>query len=100
MAAPEWLPCATVDDEADGRLVHLHGLNLARAWNLANLADALPDGDLRSPALRAAADRHLALGIAAAVSGAHYAGSHWLPSFAVYALTRPAAAQFQVGRNA
>ncbi|HVY63993.1 MAG TPA: DUF2891 family protein, partial [Gammaproteobacteria bacterium] len=54
--APDWLPCAEVRDETDGKEVHLHGLNLSRAWNLANLADALPAGDPRAPALRAAAE--------------------------------------------
>jgi hypothetical protein len=89
--SPERLPCAGVADEADGKLVHLHGLNLSRAWNLAGIADALPAGDRRIGALRAAAERHLAAGAAAALAGADYAGTHWLPSFAVYALTRAAA---------
>ena len=32
-----WLPCGEVADETDGKSVHLHGLNLSRAWNLAIL---------------------------------------------------------------
>ncbi len=86
-AADDWLPCAEVADETDGRAVHLHGLNLSRAWNLANMAAALPAGDPRGDALRAAADRHRAAGLRAALATHHYAGDHWLPSFAVYLAT-------------
>ncbi len=83
----DWLPCADVTDETDGRAVHLHGLNLSRAWNLANIAAALPAGDARVPALCAAADRHRAAGLRATLATRHYAGDHWLPSFAVYLAT-------------
>ena len=83
----DWLPCADVADEADGRAVHLHGLNLSRAWNLANIAAALPAADPRTPALRAAAGRHGAAGLRATLATRHYAGDHWLPSFAVYLAT-------------
>jgi hypothetical protein len=85
--AGDWLPCAEVHDETDGKAVHLHGLNLSRAWNLANIAAALPAGDPRAAALRAAADRHRETGLRAALATRHYAGDHWLPSFAVYLLT-------------
>jgi hypothetical protein len=88
--SPDRLPCADVADESDGKLVHLHGLNLSRAWNLANVAGALPDDDPRRAALHAAAARHLAAGTEAALAADDYAGRHWLPSFAVYALTQPA----------
>ncbi len=86
-AAHDWLPCAHVADETDGRAVHLHGLNLSRAWNLANIAAALPAGDPRSLALRAAADRHREAGLRATFGMRHYAGNHWLPSFAGYLIT-------------
>jgi len=82
----DWLPVATVSDETDGRAVHLHGLNLSRAWNLENIAAALPAGDARIGALRAAADRHREAGVAATLATTHYAGDHWLPTFAVYLL--------------
>jgi hypothetical protein len=90
-AADDWLSCAEVADETDGRAVHLHGLNLSRAWNLANVAAALPIGDPRTHALRAAADRHRAAGLRATLATRHYAGDHWLPSFAVYLTTEPSA---------
>ena len=86
-AAGDWLPCAAVSDETDGRSVHLHGLNLSRAWNLANIAAALPAGDPRAEALREAAARHRDAGLRATLATRHYAGDHWLSSFAVYLLT-------------
>jgi hypothetical protein len=82
-----WLPCGAVVDEADGKWVHLHGLNLSRAWNLENIAASLPRGDARSAALKAAAERHRDAGLRATLQTQHYAGDHWLPSFAVYLLT-------------
>jgi hypothetical protein len=82
---PAWLRCAEVSDESDGRLVHLHGLNLSRAWNLAALLCRLPADDPRRPALDAARHAHLAAGMKAALAASHYAGSHWLPTFAVLA---------------
>ena len=90
-ATDDWLPCAEVADETDGRAVHLHGLNLSRAWNLANVAAALPPDDPRGAALRAAADRHRTAGLAATFATTHYAGDHWLPSFAGYLLTQRSA---------
>jgi hypothetical protein len=86
-ARDEWLPCGEVADETDGKWVHLHGLNLSRAWNLEHIASALPHGDARVAALRAAAARHRETGLRATLAARHYAGDHWLPSFAVYLLT-------------
>ncbi len=86
-SASRWLPCGVVSDERDGKLVHLHGLNLSRAWNLENIAAALPAADPRSAVLRAAARRHARTGLAATLAARDYAGDHWLPSFAVYSLT-------------
>jgi hypothetical protein len=84
---PAWLSCAQVTDERDGRLVHLHGLNLSRAWNLRGIAARLPAGDPRAPALNAAANRHIDAGLPPALAAEHYAGSHWLPTFAVLAVS-------------
>lgn len=83
----DWLETGIVNDPSDGKLVHLDGVNLSRAWNLRNIAQALPDSDTRIPALLAAADIHALAGIAS-VSAAHYEGSHWLASFATYLVTR------------
>ncbi len=83
----DWLLPAVVTDPSDGRLAHLDGLNLSRAWMLEGLAQALPDGDPRAGSLAAAAARHREVGLAA-VTGAHYAGGHWLGTFAMYLVTR------------
>jgi hypothetical protein len=48
---------------------------------------ALPDGDPRRTALRAAAKLHRESGLAA-VTGEFYEGGHWLGSFAVYLVTQ------------
>lgn len=81
-----WLEPAVVTDPTDGKLAHLDGLNLSRAWMLEGIAAGLPPGDGRRPALRRAARRHREAGLAA-VTGEHYAGGHWLASFATYLVT-------------
>ena len=81
-----WLEPAVVSDASDGKLVHLDGLNLSRAWMLEGIAEALPVGDLRRGALRAAARQHREAGLVA-VAGEHYEGGHWLGSFAMYLVT-------------
>ncbi len=82
-----WLPIGVVTDKTDGKLAHLDGLNLSRAWMLEGIAAGLPPGDPRRRALLAAARTHAASGLAA-VTGEHYAGGHWLGSFATYLTTR------------
>ena len=82
----DWLAPGIVDDPSDGKLVHLDGVNSSRAWNLYNIARALPKGDAREGALVAAAKIHADTGVAA-VSAEHYSGSHWLASFATYLMT-------------
>jgi hypothetical protein len=81
-----WLQPAVVTDPADGKLAHMDGLNLSRAWMLEGIAGGLPAGDPRIASLRAAAAAHRASGLAA-VTGEHYEGGHWLGSFAVYLVT-------------
>ncbi len=91
-----WLPPGVVTDRADPKLAHIDGLNLSRAWMLENVAAALPAGDPRVAALRAASARHREAGLAG-VTGQYYEGGHWLGTFAVYLVTRgwqpPAAAR-------
>ena len=82
-----WLPVGVVTDRTDGKLAHLDGLNLSRAWMLEGIATGLPPDDPRRRALIAAARTHAASGLAA-VTGEHYAGGHWLGSFATYLATR------------
>lgn len=81
-----WLPVAVVSDRADGKLAHLDGLNLSRAWMLEGIAAGLPGGDPRLRSLRATAALHRSAGLSA-VTGEHYEGGHWLGSFAVYLVT-------------
>lgn len=82
-----WLPIGVVTDKTDGKLAHLDGLNLSRAWMLEGIAAGLPDGDLRRRSLLAAARAHATSGLDA-VTGEHYEGGHWLGSFATYLTTR------------
>ena len=83
----DWLVPGIVLDPEDGKLVHLDGVNLSRAWGLEGIAAALPAGDVRRAALLASAKMHKETGVAA-VSAEHYSGSHWLASFATYLTTQ------------
>ena len=82
-----WLSPAVVTDPTDGKLAHLDGLNLSRAWMLDGIASALPARDPRRAALLASRDAHAGSGVAS-VTGQHYEGGHWLGSFATYLVTR------------
>jgi hypothetical protein len=73
---------ATVSDRSDGKIAHLDGCNLSRAWCWRSIAGALPP-DLAATA-RAVADRHLAASLPH-VAG-DYMGEHWLATFATLAL--------------
>ena len=74
---------AVVTDRTDGKIVHLDGLNLSRAWCWRELALTL-EGEARRAAEDAARD-HLAASLPH-VAG-DYMGEHWLASFALLALT-------------
>jgi hypothetical protein len=78
-----WLEPAVVSDRSDPKLAHTDGLNLSRAWMLEGIADGLPAGDRRVPALLAAGQMHRDAALPA-VTGEHYEGGHWLAAFAVY----------------
>jgi hypothetical protein len=81
-----WITPAVSTDPSDGKLAHLDGLNLSRAWMLEGIAAGLPENDSRLPSLRAAATAHRESGLDA-VTGKHYEGGHWLGSFATYLVT-------------
>lgn len=70
-------------DRSDGRLAHLDGLNLSRAWMLGDIAKALPEGDERRSEFFDSAALHRTAGLEG-VSSTYYAGSHWLGTFAAY----------------
>jgi hypothetical protein len=80
---------ATVTDRNDPQLVHLDGLNLSRAWCMQGVAAALPADDPARKALLEAAVNHANAALEHVASG-DYAGEHWLASFAIYLLSRPA----------
>ncbi|RAV29291.1 DUF2891 domain-containing protein [Sinomicrobium soli] len=70
-----------VSDRTDGKLVHLDGVNFSRAWCLYAIARDFPEyGHLRK-----IANAHIAYSLPHIVDG-NYEGTHWLGSFAVYAL--------------
>ncbi len=73
---------AIVSDRSDGKIAHLDGLNLSRAWCWRSLAPAL-DGKAHAAAL-AAAERHLEASLPH-VAG-DYMGEHWLATYALLAL--------------
>jgi hypothetical protein len=50
---------ATVADRSDGKIAHLDGLNLTRAWCWRSLAADLPQQDERRAIMESAADAHL-----------------------------------------
>ena len=75
-------------DPSDGKLSHLIGLNLDRARCLKRLADILGPEHPVTPRLRNLARSHRAAGLPGVCSG-HWAGDHWLATFAVRLLTRP-----------
>ncbi|MCL6741017.1 DUF2891 domain-containing protein [Sphingomonas sp. RB56-2] len=73
---------ATVSDRSDGKIAHLDGLNLSRAWCWRSIAPLLPAGE--KAIAEAAATKHLDAALPH-VAG-DYMGEHWLASFALLAL--------------
>jgi hypothetical protein len=75
-----------VSDRSDGKIAHLDGLNLSRAWCLRAIAGMLDDAAARTPLLQMA-DQHLEAALPH-VAG-DYMGEHWLASVALLALIAP-----------
>jgi Protein of unknown function (DUF2891) len=75
---------AHVSDRRDGKIAHLDGLNLTRAWCWRSIAQALPPADPRVAVARQTAGLHLAASLPH-VTG-DYMGEHWLASFGALAL--------------
>lgn len=59
---------------------------MSRAASLVHIAEALPAGDARIPALTATAERH-ALVALPSVTGDDYMVEHWLAAYAVLLLS-------------
>ena len=71
----------------DGKLYHLAGLNLSRAWMLDGIVSRLPSADARRKPLAALSARLRQTGLDS-IRSEHYEGGHWLGSFAVYLVSR------------
>ena len=81
-APPSLFAPAFVSDRSDGKIAHLDGLNLSRAWCWRAIADAVqPD---LAELFRHTAAEHLAASLPY-VAG-DYMGEHWLATFALLAL--------------
>jgi hypothetical protein len=78
LLTPAW-----VSDRSDGRIAHLDGLNLSRAWAMRAIAPAV--GGAAGQVLATASKDHLAIALDQ-VAG-DYMGEHWLASFALLAIT-------------
>jgi hypothetical protein len=75
---------AIVSDRSDGKIAHLDGLNLSRAWCWRAIADALGPGHPVSHRAAQTAQTHLDASLPH-VTG-DYMGEHWLATFALLAL--------------
>jgi hypothetical protein len=75
---------ATVSDRSDGKIAHLDGLNLSRAWCWRGIAAALGPGAEATSIADTLAQRHIAASLPY-VAG-DYMGEHWLASFALLAI--------------
>lgn len=71
-----------VSDRSDGKIAHLDGLNLSRAWCWREIASRLGDDHSGSRLMRAAAEDHFAF---PHIAG-DYMGEHWLVTFALMAM--------------
>lgn len=75
---------AEVSDRSDGKITHLDGLNLSRAWCWRAIAARLGPAHPASGPAEATAQTHLAASLPH-VAG-DYMGEHWLATFALLAL--------------
>ena len=75
---------AQVSDRTDGKIAHLDGLNLSRAWCWRQIAEALDPGHSAADLALASAAQHLAAGLPQ-IAG-DFMGEHWLATFALLAL--------------
>lgn len=75
---------AIVSDRTDGKIGHLDGLNLSRAWCWRSIAHTLPASNPLRPIALDAAAHHIDASLPH-VAG-DYAGEHWLATFALLAL--------------
>ncbi|WP_120716473.1 DUF2891 domain-containing protein [Tsuneonella amylolytica] len=79
-APPALFEPVTVSDRTDGKIAHLDGLNLSRAWCWHGIGKALDEPGRFADVAR----RHIDASLPHI--GEDYMGSHWLGSFALLAL--------------
>ncbi|WP_298475853.1 DUF2891 domain-containing protein [uncultured Maribacter sp.] len=72
-----------VSDRADGKMVHLDGLNFSRAWCLYGISNSIPE----YKHLEVIAGNHILHSLPNIVDG-NYSGTHWLGTFALYSLNK------------
>ncbi|GAA4050624.1 DUF2891 domain-containing protein [Parerythrobacter jejuensis] len=77
---------ADVSDRSDGKIAHLDGLNLSRAWCLREISAGMGEAEGSGP-MQEMGRRHLDAAMPH-VAG-DYMGEHWLASFALLALLAP-----------
>lgn len=75
---------AHVSDRSDGKIAHLDGLNLSRAWCWRSIASALPAGHPVRPIAAEVAETHIAAAMPHLADD--YMGEHWLATYALLAL--------------
>lgn len=73
---------AIVKDRSDGKLVHLDGLNYSRAACIYGISNKVPE----LSHLRSIANNHIQFSLPNLSARDDYMGSHWLGTFALYAL--------------
>lgn len=83
LESPEkYLTPAKVSDRSDGKIAHLDGLNFSRAWCLYEIGLGLENEKVTE-----LANQHFKVSYDK-IDVDEYAGSHWLASFAMYALLK------------
>ena len=75
---------AHVSDRSDGKIAHLDGLNLSRAWCWRSIARALPAAHPVQPIAAEVAEQHIAAALPHLADD--YMGEHWLATYALLAL--------------
>ena len=81
---------ANVSDRSDGKIAHLDGLNLSRAWCWRSIAATWRTDDPRRAVAMRTADEHLATSLPHVADA--YAGAHWLATYALLAILADAPA--------
>ena len=75
----------TVSDRSDYQIVHLDGLSFSRAWCMKGIAESLAANDPTGKLFKETAERFIKNSLPN-ITNDNYGGSHWLGTFALYAL--------------